>query len=245
MPDLDLKAKVDAFDYWYHRIELTPDITTPGWAPVAPEMYDVPDRLDGLRVLDVGSWDGYWAFEALKRGAAEVVAIDDFSDRLETNVKRTAWDTFDLCRSALGYDESICQRQELSVYNVSKKTVGEFDVVFCFGTLYHLRYPLLGLDRLSAVCTGDIYVESAILDDYSPYNGGLNHGYPGKQMVMEFYPGSHYGDNPSNWWVPTLNCMANMVAAAGFPSIRAWKLSDEPPEVNACRGFVAGSKTQA
>jgi tRNA (mo5U34)-methyltransferase len=34
----------------------------------------------GKRVLDIGAWDGYWTFEALKRGAREVLAIDDFSD---------------------------------------------------------------------------------------------------------------------------------------------------------------------
>ena len=37
--------------------------------------YGLPDRLDGLRVLDVGTWDGFWAFEMERRGA-EVVALD-------------------------------------------------------------------------------------------------------------------------------------------------------------------------
>jgi tRNA (mo5U34)-methyltransferase len=242
MPFASLKEEVDAFDYWYHRIELTPDVTTPGWAPVDKAAYGIPDRLDGKRVLDVGAWDGFWTFEALKRGAAEVVAIDDFSDHVGEHVKRTAWDTFDLCRRVLGYSDTVCKRQEMTVYDVSPETLGMFDVVFCFGTLYHLRYPLLGLDKLSAVCKEDIFVESAILDDYSPYRGGLNQGYPGKQMVMEFYPGTNYGNNESNWWAPTMNCLGNMVAAAGFSNISAWKLAIEPKGVGECRGFVSGSK---
>lgn len=238
----NLQAEVDSFDYWYHRIELPGGVVTPGWAPWNTDVYGIPERLDGKRVLDVGAWDGYWTFEALRRGATEVLAIDDFSDHLESNVTRTAWDTFDLCRIALGHSDETCKRQELTVYDLSRDQHGLFDVVFFFGTLYHLRYPLLGLDKLATVCGDEIFVETAILDDFSPYNGGLNKGYPGQQMVMEFYPGDQYGDNDSNWWVPTLNCLAKMVAAAGFQIIEAWKLDDKPSQVKYCRGFVHGKK---
>ncbi|MEQ8508350.1 MAG: DUF1698 domain-containing protein [Rhodospirillaceae bacterium] len=194
-----LQAKINAVEYWYHHIELTDGITTPGWAPIDIDTYGIPTDLTGKRVLDIGAWDGFWTFEALKRGASEVLAIDDFSDHLDLNIKRTAWDTFDLCRDALGYRDNQCQRQEMTVYDLSPETVGMFDVVFFFGTLYHLRYPLLALDKISSVCRETVFIESAILDDYSPYKGGINLGYPGKQMVMEFYPGKHYGNNDSNW----------------------------------------------
>ncbi|MFX8864408.1 hypothetical protein ABTM79_19900, partial [Acinetobacter baumannii] len=78
----------------------------------------------------------------------EVVAIDDFSDFLGKlgNEDRRAWETFDLCRNALGYSKKKCQRVEMSVYNITEAELGRFDVVFFFGTLYHLRYPLLALD---------------------------------------------------------------------------------------------------
>ncbi len=74
--------RVAAFPYWYHRIELPQGVVTPGWAPRVPEAYAIPDDLSGKRVLDIGAWDGYWSFEALRRGAREVVAVDDFSDFL-------------------------------------------------------------------------------------------------------------------------------------------------------------------
>ena len=112
-----------------------------------------------------------------------------------------------------------------------------------FGTLYHLRYPMLALDRLSAVCDSRILVESAILDDFSPYRGGLGKGYADGQMVMEFYPGKQYGENASNWWVPTLDCLLNMVAAAGFSQdASAWKLVESPQGLPHCRGFAQGRK---
>jgi tRNA (mo5U34)-methyltransferase len=103
---------------------------------------------------------------------------------------------------------------------------------------------LLALDRLSAVCDGELYVESAICDDYSPYRGGFGQGYPGQQMVMEFYPGTEYAGNATNYWAPTLWCMANMVRAAGFDQVDAWKLVDNPDAIGLCRGFVAGRKCQ-
>lgn len=241
----DLKQKVDAFPYWYHRIELPGGVVTPGWSPINPSHYDIPQDMRGLRVLDVGAWDGYWTFEALKRGAREVVAIDDFSDFLGLieNNDRCAWETFDLCKVALGYTDDVCKRYDMSVYDVTEDNLGRFDVVFFFGTLYHLRHPLLALDKLSAICEREIYVESAILDDYSPYQGGIGHGYLGDQMIMEFYPGKEYGNNDSNWWVPTLFCMAQMVHAAGFSESLRWKLTqDAPTELQFCRGFIKGIK---
>ena len=242
-----IEARVHGFPFWYHRIELPHGVVTPGWAPIDPRSYRIPDRLDGKRVLDVGAWDGYWTFEALKRGAREVVAIDDFSDLTGSlgDADRKGWETFDLCRELLGFDEDRCKRYEMSVYDVDEAALGRYDVVFFFGTLYHLRHPLLALDRLSAVCDVEIYVESAILDDFSPYRGGLNKGYPGDQMVMEFYPGKQYGDNDSNWWVPTLHCLGYMVAAAGFRDCRGWKLSNTPEVLPHCRGFAYGRKTRS
>lgn len=241
-----LRDRVAAFPYWYHKIELPHGITTPGWAPLAPQMYRLPADLTGKRVLDVGAWDGYWTFEALKRGARQVLAIDDFSDNvghLETS-DRKAWATFDLCRDALGHSEAVCSRREMTVYDLDPAEVGTFDVVLFFGTLYHLRYPMLALDKLSAVCDGEIFIESAILDDFSPYRGGIGHGYPGGQFVAEFYPGKEYGNNHTNWWAPTLHCLGAMTHAAGFAHVEGWKLTDQPRELPHCRGFVYGKKAQ-
>jgi tRNA (mo5U34)-methyltransferase len=239
----DLASKVAAIPFWYHKIQLPGGLVTPGYLPHDPTQYHVPKSLIGKRVLDVGAWDGYWTFEALRRGALEVVAIDDFSDNLgNAELKRPAWETFDLCAEALDYGEDCVTRREMSVYDVSPETVGMFDVVFFFGTLYHLRHPLLALDKLASVCTGEIFIESAILDDYSPYRGGIGHGYPGQQLVMEFYPDNVLGGNSTNWWSPTLMCLGQMVRAAGFTDVKVWKLATAPNEVALCRGFASAKR---
>ncbi len=239
-----LQQRVASFPYWYHRIELPGGVVTPGWAPMSREAYRIPADLTGKRVLDVGAWDGYWTFEALKRGAKQAVAIDDFSDYLGQlkQTDRKAWETFDFCREALGYGEDRCQRHEMQVYDVTAERLGRFDVVFFFGTFYHLRHPLLAMEKLAAVCDGEMYVESAILDDFSPYRGGLGKGYSGGQMVMEFYPNNEYGNNPTNWWVPTLHCLAHTALACGFKNAEGWKLTDNPQHVSQCRGFIKATK---
>lgn len=245
MDSATLRQRVAALPFWYHRIELPGGVVTPGWAPMSRDSYRVPADLSGKRVLDVGAWDGFWTFEALKRNAAQAIAIDNFSDYLGTlkDTDRRAWENFDLCREVLGYGPDRCERHEMDTYDVSEERLGRFDVVFFFGTLYHLRHPLLALDKLASICDGDIYVESAILDDFSVYRGGLGQGYPGGQMVMEFYPENQYGNNDSNWWVPTLHCLAHMVRAAGFTeNVQGWKLSEKPNGLAMCRGFVRASK---
>src|SRR5204863_652181 len=73
---VDLRERVNQLG-WYHTVELAPGLLTPGMFDLRPhvERYGVPQRLDGLRVLDVGTWDGFWAFEMERRGA-EVVSLD-------------------------------------------------------------------------------------------------------------------------------------------------------------------------
>lgn len=260
----ELQAKVKAIPYWYHRIELPGGVVTPGWAPIDAERYCIPKDLTGKRVLDIGAWDGYWTWEALRRGAREVVAIDDFSDTLGADVPRKGWETFDLCREAFGFTSPAVavedsgaavgwcnkigqrvQRVEKSVYTLDPTKGGTFDVVFFFGTIYHLKHPMLALEKIAAVCDGEIYIESAVCDDYSPYRGGLGKGFSHNEVVMEFYPGRQYGNNPGNWWAPTLQCLGGLIGSVGFQAIEAWPLTESPKTLAECRGFVYGSKTGA
>lgn len=239
-----LQERIDAIPGWYHKIEL-PGAATPGHFPYKREAYRFPEDLTGKRVLDVGAWDGYWSFEAVKSGAAEVVAIDNFSDTIcqhkDSKITRQGWDAFDLCREALGIDPERCMRRELSVYDIRPEHFGVFDVVLLYGVLYHLRYPILALDALSQVCSDEIRVESAILDYYSPYRGGLTHGYD-NAVVAEFYPSNEYADNATNWWSPTLAAMASWIGSAGFRKVKGWRLTDFPKHICECRGFCVGRK---
>lgn len=231
----ELQAAVDAVPYWYHKINLG-SLTTPGWAPLDQSMYRIPDDLSGRRVLDVGAWDGYWSFEALKRGASSVIAIDDFSDTCggDTNASRAkAWQTLDLCAKALSYSDHRLRRFETDI----QEFVTCVDVVFCFGVLYHLRHPLKALENMRKSCFESIHIETAILDNLrSAYNP--ERWYDGKECAAEFYPNAEFGRNPSNWHVGTLRYWCALVEAAGFKNIESWRLTDNPKSVVECRGFI-------
>lgn len=239
------RKEVIQHPFWYHRISLPGGLDTPGSEPISPKAYDLPERMDGLRVLDVGARDGYWTFEALRRGAREVVAIDDFSETpgLPADLAPKEWATFDLCRTALGYSPEVCRRQTMSVYDVSESTLGNFDVILLFGVVQQLRHPMLALDRLASICGGFMLIESIICDDYSAHRGqNLNTGYPDNQLIMEYYPQANYPGAERTRWVPTLCTLAMMLNDAGFPEVDGWKLDEVPSKPSRCRGFVKASR---
>src|ERR1051325_120315 len=116
-----VRAQVHDEPYWFHRMDLLPGVTTPGWSDPRRDKlphFGVPADLTGLRVLDVGCAEGFFAFEAERRGAREVVAVDSFPD----SIRR-----FMLCRSALGARAAafLC-----NVYDLDPAAFGTFDVVF-------------------------------------------------------------------------------------------------------------------
>jgi tRNA (mo5U34)-methyltransferase len=238
---MNIKDKIQSL-WWYHCIDLGNGIITPGRMPHDKDAYRLPD-LAGKRVLDVGAWDGYWTFEALKRGASQVVAVENWSDYpfLAGDKPVKEWQNFDLCREILGYTDEQCQRYTMSLYDVKPETFGMFDVVFLFGTLYHMRHPLLALDIVSAVCKSTICIETAICDDYSAYKG-FGAGYANrKDIIMEFFPTDEFDGISSNWWSPTLECLDRMISCAGFDDVDVWKFID-PPNLSFCRGFAKGTK---
>jgi len=258
----ELQASVDAIPYFYHRIELPHGIVTPGWAPINPAAYRIPEDLTGKTVLDVGAWDGYWTFEAIKRGAYTVTSVDDFSDTVGavTNADRSGmWETLELCAKSMGF---IKHRERPLTYKRQSQSsadilihcmnadiqddrdcacLGRADVAFLFGVLYHLKNPMQSLENVREILhkNGTIHIETAILDGcQSAYT---NKGYTSDDCCFEFFPGDEYGMNHSNWWVGTLKAWCGLVEAAGFKNIESWKLTDNPKHVSEARGFIRAS----
>ena len=70
--DVDaLKAEVDRIR-WFHSIDLGNGVVTPGVDRSARRLKGIhmPESLAGMTVLDIGTFDGFYAFEAKRRGAA-------------------------------------------------------------------------------------------------------------------------------------------------------------------------------
>ena len=75
----DIKKKVEEIK-WFHSIDLGNGIITPGQVKTFQKVktIGIPENLEGKTVLDIGAWDGYFSFEAEKRGAKRVLATDSF-----------------------------------------------------------------------------------------------------------------------------------------------------------------------
>jgi tRNA (mo5U34)-methyltransferase len=210
----ELRRRADKLG-WYHSIELAPGIVTPGMFDLRPWVprYGLPERLDGLRVLDVGTWDGFWAFEMERRGAAEVVALDldderelDFPPRRrpEHFPERPRGDGFRLAKEALG---SKVVRVVGNIYEADPAELGTFDLVLCGMVLIHLRDQLLALERIARLCRGTfISVEE-----------------PDLSVGWLPFPAVRYRadrDAAVVFWLPSRRAWRRMIWTAGFDRVR-------------------------
>ncbi len=192
---------------WYHTIDLGGGIVTRGIDDTAIRLarIDLPPSLDGRTVLDIGAWDGYFSFEAERRGAARVVATDYYSWH------GAGWGTgrgkagFELARAALS---SRVEDVDIDVMDLSPERVGTFDVVLLLGVLYHLRHPLLALERVASVAR-DLLVVETVVDM-------VGFGRP----AMAFYPSRELNDDPTNWWGPNVPAVEGMLNTVGFRAVR-------------------------
>ena len=144
---------------WWHTIEVAPGVLTPGGWDLRPTTAAMPwpGSLEGARCLDVGTMDGFWAFELERRGAGEVVAIDvpQSADLPwgRDGRGRSGEGTFRVAAELLG---SRVAYRERSVYDLDPGEDGEFDVVVVGYVLQMLRDPLRALWALRSVCRGSL-----------------------------------------------------------------------------------------
>ncbi|HUO84671.1 MAG TPA: DUF1698 domain-containing protein [Thermoanaerobaculia bacterium] len=196
---------------WFHQIEL-PDGTVTGGVDRSQQRLSrmrFPSSFEGRRVLDVGAWDGYFSFEAERRGAVDVLATDSYSWSGE------GWgnkDGFDFAHAAL---QSRVRSLPIDIMDLSPERVGgQFDVVLLLGVLYHLRHPLLALERVASVTARMLIIETEVDDMFVPWPS------------LAFYPGRELNDDPTNWFGPNARAVEGMLRVAGFERIEVvWKSS--------------------
>jgi tRNA (mo5U34)-methyltransferase len=212
------RAKIEAFlkkrTYWYHKMELAPGLVTPGFdlEPIWNQIRGVRSKLNygGKAVLDIASFDGMFAFEAERLGAARVIATDCLYKSFEN---------FLFCREV--FSSSIFPYFNVSPYNLSDRldvyfkerydddtADRRFDIVQHLGLLYHLRDPMLSLLQVRSVLKpgGALLIETDFLMDR-------------EESVMVFNGLPHFArvrDNYSVWWAPSKTCLFEMLEASLF-----------------------------
>jgi SAM-dependent methyltransferase len=223
---------------WYHTIELPDAGVTPGhvdWRGHSARL--LGSDLSGLRALDVGTYDGFWAFEMERRGA-EVVAID--LDRLDA----AAWppvhrekltadaEAFGLelgrgFRIAHDLLDSTVQRVVCDVLDLTPDVVGgaSFDLAFVGALLLHLRDPVRALERVRSVLApgGRVILLEAI---------SLTETLRGPRTPLARFDTAQ---NAFNWWLPNVRALSDYLWAAGFVSRRRVSGLLRPPARDSMR----------
>jgi tRNA (mo5U34)-methyltransferase len=212
----EIREQVAALE-WYHTMELAPGVLTPGWLDHRTVAARVPfPPLQGLRCLDVGTFNGFWAFEMERRGAREVIGIDVLdpyvwewpADSEQSTIhaiaRRTArGDGFELARRCL---RSSVTRLDLSVYDLDPAQTGTFDVVYLGSLLIHLRDPVRALASIRRVCSGTLIVVDGIDLPLTLRSPRL----PVARLDARGRPW---------WWYPNAAGLRRMIEAAGFEVI--------------------------
>lgn len=186
---------------WWHSFELPDGSLVEGVNSLTAQkariaQFPIPADLTGKRALDIGAWDGWFTFELERRGA-EVVAID-------------RWDNprFREMHAALG---SRAQYRQMNVYDLDPAKLGRFHVVLFLGVLYHLKHPLLALERVCSVTDDFAAVESfALTDRFLPGMKVEEHS------LLRYFERDEFGGQFDNWFAPTPRCLVEMCRTAGF-----------------------------
>ncbi len=179
---------------WWHSFELPDGRVIEGMNTLESlktrvGMFPIPQDLRGKRVLDIGAWDGWFSFEMERRGA-QVVAVDCDDSQ-----------NFRYLHRELG---SKIDYRVMDMYELSPATLGGmFDIVLFLGVLYHLKHPLLALERVCAL-TRDLTVIQTFVSQE-----------PGSP-VMEFFEIDELGGQFDNWCAPNVACVTAMARTAAF-----------------------------
>lgn len=175
--------------------------------------------VNGKTVLDVGAWDGYYSFEAERRGAARVLATDHFC------WSGPGWGTKDGFNYVHGSLRSKVESLDVDVFDLDPARLGTFDAVLFLGVLYHLKDPFGGLEKAAAMAGDCLIVETQTdMNDTA-------------EPVMRYYLGDELNGDGSNYWGPNIPCLERMMRELGFQRFQHWAY---PERSNSCRVVMHG-----
>jgi len=196
-----IQGEISRYEHWYHTFEFENGVqtTAPQDSPEvlrSLEKIGLPRKASGLRVLDVGCSDGFYSFAMEKRGA-EVVSVD-FADVSKLG--------FGIMKNVL--ESKITPLVDV-IYNLTPEKYGNFDIILFMGVLYHLRHPLLGLDRARALLktSGKLFIETQMMYEHID-DGGI--------PLLRFLPRNELNDDYTNFFIPNRKAVEALLVATEF-----------------------------
>lgn len=213
-----LADEIAALGPWFHNLHL-PDGTQTypdhwlgdfpafKWREVSGVL---PVDLSGWKCLDIGCNAGFYTFELAKRGA-EVLGID----LDERYLRQARW-----AAGQFGVSDRV-RFEKMQVYDLARRNE-RFDLVLFMGVLYHLRYPMLGLDIVCQKVNRLMLFQTLTMPGMEVLEQTWDRGFEERHLLAEpgwpkmaFFENGFAGD-PTNWWAPNHAGVEAMLRAAGM-----------------------------
>ena len=192
---------------WFHSFELPDGQIIEGIKPLETLRAEADlffgESLEGKSVLDIGAWDGFFSFEAERRGASRVLAADHFCWSGPGWGPRAG---FDRIHATIN---SSVESLDIDVLDLSPSTLGQFDIVLFLGVLYHVKDPYVTLETASRMCSDHLVVETVTALPAEPL------------PAMRLYKPFELGGDPTNFWAPNIPALEVMLDTFGFAKIEA------------------------
>lgn len=210
MLDKELALKLIRGKPWHQDFEIIPGVRTNGaYNPAGLwNELQLPVDMSGISLADVGASNGYFSFEARKRGA-RVVAFD---------VRHKDNSGFGLAEYINGIGD--IEHHHINVLDITREKYGQFDIVLGLGLLYHVSDPYRALVNCAALSQERLLIESYCIDRLLPKECA-------SEPVIRFisdpkrFPGKGQLNNDrSNFWGFTSICLQRMVEDIGFAVLR-------------------------
>jgi tRNA (mo5U34)-methyltransferase len=232
----EILAELKRLEPWFHRIDLGDGLYTktesvmgePVDHPLGPWQTIqklLPTDLSGKTLLDVGCNAGFYAFEAKRRGAKRVLGVDGQRQHVRQGL---------FVRKVLGLDVEF---RRLNVYELSPRTVGQFDITLALGLIYHLKHPILALENLYQVTKELLIIETAIMP---PKHTPKSFAYSFGPVRTVLHPIAYVENPPDakeqifNWFLPGVEALTALLRNTGFAEVELIEVNDDRAVV-ACR----------
>jgi tRNA (mo5U34)-methyltransferase len=216
----DAEAVLEDVPYWFHTFALNraEGMYAPGTArDHRYRIPAIPESFEGHSVLDIGTFDGFYAFLAEARGADRIVAVDNEQYiewvRARWGVELEGGEGFRAIHALL---DSQVEYRKLDALELDR-LADSFDFVFCCGILHRVEAPglLLRLLRRRLSEGGRVLIEThgvfAAPDDSDP--------------VHRYRPGEVYPHDDYVYWGFTSGGIDMLGRESGF---REFELVDAP-----------------
>lgn len=152
----ELRAYIQS-SKWFHCFDFG-DVKTPGRDPTQEKLaiLGLPEDMSGKSVIDIGSYDGFFAFESEKRGAKKVVANDHIMWNLDPDSRKN----IEFVKKILN---SQVELLDLPVEELGSENCEKFDIVLFLGVLYHAPDPIGYLRNVLSI-TKELLILETLVD---------------------------------------------------------------------------------